>query len=146
MDTEPLVVERTYNAPVSQVWQALTDQNKMTQWYFEMEDFTPEVGFEFQFYGESDDGQYLHFCKVTEVINSKKIAYTWRYADFPGNSELSFELFEDGNKTRLLLTHAGLETFSANNPDFTKESFTGGWNYLINTSLPEFLEKEKTAI
>jgi len=39
------------------------------------------------------------------------------------------------------LTHEGLETFPANNPDFAKESFAGGWGYLIGKSLPEFVEK-----
>jgi uncharacterized protein YndB with AHSA1/START domain len=49
--------------------------------------------------------------KVTEVIPQKKIAYTRRYKGEPGDSLVAFELFADGGKTRLALTHTGIETF-----------------------------------
>ncbi|MCD6064888.1 MAG: hypothetical protein K0R82_2799, partial [Flavipsychrobacter sp.] len=29
MRKEPIVVERTYNAPAERIWKALTDKNKM---------------------------------------------------------------------------------------------------------------------
>ena len=143
MDTKPLVIERTYNVSPERIWQALTDRTKMKQWYFDIAEFKPEVGFEFEFLAGSDEKKYLHQCKITEVIVGKKIAYTWRYADYPGNSELSFELFEEGNKTRLVLTHTGLESFPKNNPDFAKESFAEGWDYFVNTGLPKYLEEEE---
>ncbi|WP_221391700.1 SRPBCC domain-containing protein [Dyadobacter sp. NIV53] len=143
MDAKPIIVERTLNAPVDRVWQALTDRTKMKEWYFDINDFKPEKGFEFQFYGGSEDEKYLHLCKITDVIEHKKISYTWRYDNYPGNSELTFELFEEGNKTRLVLTHTGLESFPKNKTDFAKESFAEGWDFIINISLPEFLEKEE---
>jgi len=140
-ETKPLVVEKTYNAPVEKVWQALTDVSKMKQWYFDLADFKPEVGFEFQFAAGEEGKSYLHICKVTEAIVNKKIAYTWRYADFPGESEVSFELFDEGEKTKLVLTHTGLDSFPKNNPDFARKSFAGGWDHIINKSLEEFLNK-----
>ncbi len=39
MKKEPLIVERTYAAPVQQVWDAITNPDKMRQWYFPMEGF-----------------------------------------------------------------------------------------------------------
>ncbi|MCW3114716.1 MAG: hypothetical protein JWR18_3112, partial [Segetibacter sp.] len=56
-----------------------------------------------------------------------------------GNSVVTFELFDEGSKTRLKLTHAGLETFPANIPDFAKENFAEGWTYITGTSLSNFL-------
>ena len=50
-------------------------------------------------------------------------------------------MFEEGDNTRLKLTHEGLETFPADNPDFAKESFTKGWTYMVGTALPGFAEK-----
>ena len=50
---------------------------------------------------------FVHLFKVTEVVPQKKLAYTWRYKDFEGSSLVSFELFEEGDKTRLRLTHTG---------------------------------------
>src|SRR5438105_308798 len=117
MNSDAFVIERTYNAPVTKVWKALTDKSEMKKWYFGLAEFKPEAGFEFQFYGGPPDKQYLHLCKIKEVINNRKLSYSWRYDGYDGNSLVTFELFEEGNKTRLKLTHEGLETFPVSNPD-----------------------------
>ncbi len=142
MRAQPFVIEKTYNAPVYKVWEALTDRYKMEQWYFELANFKPEVGFEFSFIGGSEAKSYLHLCKITEVVPNKKLTYSWRYDEYPGESFVTFELFDEGNETRLKLTHTGLETFQTDNPDFAKESFAKGWTYIIGTSLKNYLEKE----
>ena len=140
METTPFVIERTYNAPADKVWQAITDKDKMKQWYFDLKEFKPEVGFEFQFLGGSKEKSYLHLCKITEVITGRKLTHSWQYDGYPGESFVTFELFPEGDKTRLKLTHAGLETFPAEK-DFSRESFTKGWTHIIGKSLPEYLEK-----
>src|SRR5689334_9379007 len=99
--TDVVVVERVFNAPVGRVWIALTDVNEMRQWYFDLKEFKPEIGFEFEFVVEHEGNTYHHLCKVTEVIPQKKIPYTWRYKGEPGDSLVTFELFPDGDKTRL---------------------------------------------
>jgi len=143
MKTEPLVIERTYPVPAEKVWKALTDKNEMKQWYFDLEEFKPEVGFEFQFKsGPSPDNLFLHICKVTEVVVNKKLTYSWRYDGYEGISFVTFDLFEEGKNTRLRLTHAGLETFPADKPDFAKKNFEAGWTSLLGTSLKEYLEKK----
>lgn len=142
MKQEPFVIERVYNAPIEKVWKAITDKNEMKRWYFDLAEFKPEVGFEFQFEGKGKDGKsYLHLCKITDVVVGKKLRHSWRYDGYEGNSFVSFELFPEGDKTRLKLTHEGLETFPANNPDFAKENFAGGWTEIIGKSLKEFVEK-----
>jgi hypothetical protein len=51
-------------------------------------------------------------------------------------------LFSEGNKTRLKLSHKGLESFPVTpNKDFAKENFMEGWTYIIGTGLREFVEK-----
>jgi uncharacterized protein YndB with AHSA1/START domain len=143
MKQEPFVIERILNAPVDRVWKAITDKEQMKEWYFKLSEFRPEVGFEFQFTGTGNDGtSYLHLCKITDVIPAKKLRYSWQYEGLPGISFVTFELFKEGNKTRLRLTHEGLETFPQNNADFAAESFAAGWTHIIGTSLPAFLEKE----
>ncbi len=144
MKKEPLIIERILDAPVSLVWDALTDNSKMKKWYFDIDNFIAKPGFEFQFYGSSDDKRYLHLCKILEVDRGKKLSYSWKYQDYAGASVLTFELFEGGGKTRLKLTHEGLETFPSDLPDFTVESFTAGWNYIIGTSLKQFVETAST--
>ena len=143
MKSEPLIVERTYNAPADRVWNALTDINQIRQWYFKLADFKAEPGFEFQFEGGREGRVYLHKCRITEVVPGKKLQYSWRYEGYEGNSFVTFELFPEGNQTRLKLTHAGLETFPASNPDLARENFAAGWNDIIGKNLKEFLEKKE---
>jgi len=142
MKSDPLVFERVYNAPVEIIWKALTDPDQMRQWYFNVSDFRPEVGFIFSFEGGKDDLVYVHFCQVTEVIPERKLTYSWRFKGFDGISFLTFDLKPEGpSSTFLRLTHQGLESFPANNPDFARESFKGGWTHFMDAGLPKFLEK-----
>ncbi len=141
METVPFVIERTYNAPADRVWQAITDKDKMKEWYFKLEEFKPEIGFEFSFYGGSKEQQYLHLCKVTEVVSGKKLTHSWQYDNYPGESFVTWEVFAEGDKTRVKLTHRGLETFPQNNKDFARESFTKGWTHIVGTSLAGYVEK-----
>jgi len=140
MKNEPLVLERTFNAPIDKVWKAITDKDNMKQWYFDLAEFRPEVGFEFQFTGGTEENAYLHLCRITEVEPGRKLTYSWRYEGYAGNSFVTFELFPEGDKTRLKLTHAGLETFPASNPDLRRENFEAGWTQIIGTNLKNYLE------
>ncbi len=75
MQQEPFVIEKTFNAPVEMVWKAISDKDEMKKWYFDLAEFKPEVGFEFRFSGgPSPEKMYLHLCKVTEVIENKKLS------------------------------------------------------------------------
>ena len=140
MKTDPFIIERTFPAPRETVWKAITDKNDMRHWYFDIIEFKPDVGFEFRFTGGDNNKQYLHLCKVTEVITGKKLTYSWRYDGYDGNSFVTFELFEEENNTRVVLTHRGLETFPNEGKAFTKESFAEGWTHIIGTSLKGFVE------
>ena len=144
MKNESVVVERTYNAPIDKVWSAITNVNEMKNWYFQLEDFKPKVGFKFDFLGGPEEGpQYLHLCEITEVIEGKTIAYTWRYDNYPGNTLVTWEIFNKGEQTLVRITHTGLETFKENGPNFSRESFNGGWTYFIHTALKGYLELEQ---
>jgi len=137
----PIIIEYLLNAPTEKVWAALTDNDQMKQWYFELPEFKPYLGFEFSFKGGNEDRVYTHLCKITEVVPAKKLAHTWRYQGHEGDSLVTFELFPEGDKTRITLTHEGLETFANSGPDFVKENFIAGWTHIIGTSLKGFVEK-----
>lgn len=141
MKNEPFVIERTFNAPIEKVWKAISDKDQMKLWYFDLAEFKPEMGFEFRFLGGTNEKKYLHICKITEVVAGKKLSYSWRYDGYEGISYVTFELFAEGHKTRLKLTHEGIETFPKDDPNFTKESFAKGWTYIVGTSLKDFVEK-----
>jgi uncharacterized protein YndB with AHSA1/START domain len=136
---EAVVIERTFNAPIERVWKALTDVDEMRQWYFDLKEFKPEVGFEFEFVVEHKGMTYHHLCRMTEVIPQKKLAYTWRYKGHEGDSLVTFELAAAGDKTQLKLTHEGLETFPKT-AAFARENFLKGWTKIIGSELKQFLE------
>jgi uncharacterized protein YndB with AHSA1/START domain len=141
MDTQPIILEQLFDVPVSKVWRAITDKNEMKNWYFDLADFRAETGFTFRFSGgPSPERQYLHLCEVTEMIVEKKLTYSWRYEGYAGKSFVTFELFEQGSKTLLRLTHKGLETFPGDNADFDRRNFNEGWNAIVYTSLKNYLE------
>jgi uncharacterized protein YndB with AHSA1/START domain len=141
MASEPFVIERTFNAPIEKVWRAITNKDEMKQWCFDIADFKPEVGFEFTFNGKTSEGKIkIHLCKVTEVVTGSKLTYSWAYLGHDGISYVTWELFDEGTKTRLKLTHASIENLSATpNNDFAKENFAAGWTHIIGTSLNTYL-------
>lgn len=140
MKTGPVIIEQTFNAPIAKVWKTVTNKDDMKKWYFDLPEFNPEVGFEFTFTGGKDGRDYLHICKITEVIPCKKLKHSWKYDGYEGLSYVSFELFDEGAITKLKLTHEGLETFPQNNPDFAKQNFEDGWNSIIGKSLKAYIE------
>ncbi len=113
----------------------------MKQWYFDLPEFRPEVGCAFQFYGgPSPEKQFLHLCVVTEIVFGRKITYSWRYDGYSGISYVTFELFAEGDNTKVVLTHSGLESFPADVPELAKHNFEEGWGYIVNKALPGFVE------
>jgi uncharacterized protein YndB with AHSA1/START domain len=137
----PVIIERSLNAPVETVWKAITDVDHMRQWYFAtLDSFKPEVGFETQFNVRHNEKDYLHIWKITEVVPGKKITCNWKLGGKPGDSFVTFELFAEGNKTKLKLTHKGLETFiPESNPDLARGNFVQGWTH-FSSALKQFVE------
>jgi uncharacterized protein YndB with AHSA1/START domain len=138
----PVVVERTFDAPVNVVWRAITDTDRMRAWSFaNLESFQPEVGFQTQFNVRKNGKDYLHIWEVTEVVPGRKIAFRWKFGGLPGDSLVTFELAAVGEKTRLTLTHEGLETFQPeSHPELARGNFLKGWTQLIGSSLADFFE------
>ena len=141
-DEEPIIIEQTFNVSIKTVWSAITEIGQMRQWYFKnIPSFKPEVGFRVQFNVQNEERSFLHMWEVTEVMPENKIAYKWKYENYPGDSVVAFELFEQNNLTTLRLTHHVLESFPDDIPEFARESGVGGWTYFISKCLKEFMEK-----
>ena len=143
MKNEPVIIERVFDIPVEKVWNAITDKDQMKKWYFDIPDFKPEPGHEFQFEAGAENKTYLHLCKITDVVPNQRLSHSWRYDGYEGNSQVTWELFAEGNKTRVKLTHEDLETFPTTNPDLAKQNFVAGWTDIVGSILPKFLETAK---
>ena len=86
--------------------------------------------------GPSKDRQYEHICQVTEVVEGRKLTYSWRYE---GYAYVTYELKPEGDKTRVSLTYRITRPFPVDNPDFKLEMAAYGWNLTLN-NLKKFIE------
>lgn len=137
----PVIVEQILHTSINDVWDAITNVERMKQWFFvNIESFRPEVGFETQFKVQVADRIFTHQWKLTEVIPYNKITYNWKYKEYPGDSLVTFELIQWQGHAKIRLTTKVLENFPAEIPEFSRKSCLGGWNYFIKKNLKEYLK------
>ncbi|REC61756.1 SRPBCC domain-containing protein [Chryseobacterium pennae] len=138
----PITVQYKINAPIDKVWRALTDKNEMKSWYFDIQDFEPELGNVFNFYEPGGENKYHHQGEILEIISCQKLKHTWAYPDFSDQkTTVTWELQSEDNETLVTLTHEGIENFKDLGEGFSRKNFTGGWNAILGQSLKEYLEK-----
>ena len=136
----PIVVEQTFNKRPKEIWEAITDVKKMRQWYFEnIPSFIPELGFETKFIVKAAGRDFLHFWKV---INVNSISYNWSYEGIEGNSIIIFDIHENNEFTKLVVTHTITDNFPDDMEEFSHQTGLAGWKYFINERLPDFLNEE----
>ncbi len=138
----PLISEFTYNASPEKIWKALTDKEQMKEWYFDINEWKPEVGNEFSFYEPGGNQKFLHRGQITELIPNERLQHTWYYPErSKGVSTVTWNLTPEGDQTKVTLTHEGLETFADGGADFDPKNFEGGWKDIMSRSLKEYVEK-----
>ena len=106
-----------------------------------IEDFKAEVGFKTEFSLENEGRKFSHLWEVTEVVLEQKIKYKWSYLEYSGDSYVVFELNQENEIVRLIVTSVVLENFPQDIPEFKRQSGIDGWNYLIKQNLKNYLEK-----
>jgi uncharacterized protein YndB with AHSA1/START domain len=137
-------IEKTYNAPIALVWQAITDRAMMKEWYFNFaEDFKLETGAVFEWTaGDTEDNQWLHRGKMLEIIPDRKLVHSWEYPGYSGSSTISWDLLKiDDDTTKITLIHEFTIPFDSSVAALKQENFEMGWTHIINISLEEYLNK-----
>ncbi|PCJ82489.1 MAG: ATPase [Bacteroidetes bacterium] len=138
----PIVLEQSFPVTKEILWNAITERDQMVQWFFEnIETFEPKVGFKTKFVIENEGKIFPHIWTIIEVEQFKKIVYNWKYKGYAGDSNVIFELIEQGKHIKLKLTHKVLDSFPKNIPEFKRESCLEGWNYFIKQRLKNYLDK-----
>lgn len=92
--------ERVLNHPRERVWRAVTEPGELAQWFPSEVVYEPRVGapMQFDFGGAHDIDPWPG--EVLEWEPPRVFAFAW------AEDELRFELFESGDRTRLVFTHA----------------------------------------
>ena len=125
-------LERVLDAPPEKVWRYLTEAELRNQWFMGGTDATP--GGEFDLLNDHDN------------LSEEDVPYPDDYAPYKGktwsekvlrfdpprllettfqsgkNGTVTYELFPEGGKTRLMLTHSGIVSGTG------AQDFGSGWN------------------
>lgn len=139
---ETLVKKVTINAPASKVWKALTNKTELEKWMLMTTDFKAEKGEEFIFKtddpGENWDG--IFHCKVEELIENKRLVYTWNASFIDADTLVTIELNEKDGKTEVTLTHTGWEKIPSGREEIRK-AHSEGWDIRFVQKLKEVVEE-----
>jgi uncharacterized protein YndB with AHSA1/START domain len=102
-----------FHHPIETVWEYLTNSDLMAQWLMK-NNFQPIVGFDFEFRTgpiPNLDFDGIFYCKVMEIIPSKKLSYSWKSG--PGEGKITLDsiviwkLEPKGKGTEVFLEHSG---------------------------------------
>ena len=141
---EVISKEIIINAPIDDVFIAITDANKLTEWFPDIVNLEPKEDgkVEFKFLKEKSenlDKDYHIIGKVIKIIPNKELSYSWRHKDNPDfpDTVVSWKLEQlDKYKTRVVLTHKGFT-------DKDKQEYENhdkGWSWFL-TRLSNFVTK-----
>lgn len=132
-------VEAVFDATKSKVWEALTNSEIMKIWYFDIANFNLNIGNKFSFY-EGEKKEYLHEGEILQVEENKLLQHTWTHPEqSSGTSVLTWNIDEIDGKTKVTLTHEGVESFADAGPNFAPANYEMGWNALVKTNLRNYL-------
>ena len=146
-----LEIKRTIDIDASPeiIFNALTNENELVQWFPDQVILEPKVGGKIKFTFFVRDNNFLNndFCSYGEIVEfeiNKKISYTWYPSDVPDfpKTIVTWTLEKiANNKTRVELTHSG---FTTKTYEMYKEHLNV-WNYATDRlSISHDIKNEDT--
>jgi len=132
LGADAIRLERTLDAPADKVWRYLTEAELRREWFMGGTDARPDS--EFELINDHDN------------LSTEDAAYPESYAQYKGtkwnetvlrfdpprllettfqggkNGNVTYELFREGDRTRLVVTHSGITSGTG------AQDFGSGWN------------------
>ena len=134
--------ETKINAPVSKVWDALTNPEQIKKYFFGTNAISDwKVGSPLEFKGEWEGKEYHDKGTILKSEKNKLFQYTYLSSmsgkeDIPENySTVTYELSAKNGSTTLKILQDGNET------DESKQHSEQNWSYVLN-AMKDLLEKE----
>lgn len=123
-------IEKSYfiQAPITEVWRALTDPAVMDQWGAGPAEMRAEPGGTFSQWGGDIHGTVL------EAEPPLRLVEEWYGGEWPSPSIATFILSADRDGTRVTLLHNGL-------PDDEAAEFDAGWDDYYFGPIRQLLER-----
>ena len=132
MQTKTIKQEVKINAKPSEVYEALMDSGKHSEFTRASASISKKVNGKISAYDGYIDGKNI------ELVKGKKIVQKWRGSDWPEGhySVAKFELKNDKGKTRLVFTQTGV-------PKEHYKSIADGWKEHYWDKMKKFLKNRK---
>jgi uncharacterized protein YndB with AHSA1/START domain len=105
-DHQAVRLERTIAAPPAEVWDALTNPERIPRWLADIRSGEVGPGGEFELLMD-DEAMEIARCTVTVFEPPRVFEVRWDYTGEPA-SVLRLELHDNGPDTRLVLDHRGV--------------------------------------
>ena len=137
-------LQRTYPYGISQLWEALTTKEALSEWLMET-DFQLEKGFKFKFSDKPQGGWrgYME-CEVLDFKENEFLEISWLGMPEHDLQTVRFELMGDETKTTLHLFHTPWNgTHSALGGFILKQIITFGWKKMFDKQLEPVLAYSK---
>ncbi|MFZ3228977.1 MAG: SRPBCC domain-containing protein [Pseudobdellovibrio sp.] len=130
-------------AKPSEIWQALTDEDDLENWWGEGVTLEPIKNGNFREPWEDDErNPQMASGKVRSLEINKQITFTWKEKSWPkeANTECQITIEEQGKMCLIHLTHKGWESLPEEIRKSTMKDFKIGWNYHLK-ELKAYLEE-----
>jgi uncharacterized protein YndB with AHSA1/START domain len=129
-DDEPIRVERLLPAPIEDVFDAMTNPERMSEWFSPVGHAEVEadavVGGHLRVVMVDGELRLEHQGEFLEVERPTRLVFTWR-SRFTGDrpTVVTVELSDEDGKTRLVLEHDRL-------PPEERAPHAGGWGAILD--------------
>ena len=132
MSEDAVVVKRLIKAELEQVFEAFTNPEIMSKWFYGVEGWkaevsnTLEVGGEFRINMRSGDGteEYMHTGEYREIVPFEKLVFTWN-SDFAQDTVVTVSFRKVAGGTEVTIEHE-LLTVSE------RENHRRGWTVCLS--------------
>lgn len=128
MSENTLVVSKVINASKEELFEAFSNPDIMSKWFYPNEDMSVEVSNTFHVGGgyvlkmHSKDGEiYTHVGEYMEIVPPEKLVFTWN-SDFVENTVVTVTFSNADSGTEVTISHDFLPEGEM------KENHRGGWN------------------
>jgi uncharacterized protein YndB with AHSA1/START domain len=131
---EVLVIERTYDAPATAVFDAFTDEEVMRRWWHARREWTTsEASVDLRVGGavrvvmrDTDGDHHGGGGNYTEVDRPGRLAFTWTWDGSERETLIEIDFAESSAGTTVTFTHSNLEDLE------TVRDHEDGWNHCFD--------------
>ena len=89
-------------------------------------------GFKTSFAFQYNNKRFTHRWEVRDILPQERLCLGWKYKEYPGDSEVIFEIPSNPKCNILKIAANTLKSFPALE-EFSRESMQTGWTGLIQT-------------